>query len=1143
MLLLSASCQQIELAEPVRVDERHELNIQGVINQEYVTRADDNGFATGDRMGVYIIDYEGENPGSLTESQHRASNMIYTYNADDNSWNNSTTLYWKDSVTPVDIYGYYPGVDHIDNPAEYSFEVASRQDIIPSDGSMSAYEASDFMWAKVANVAPTSDVIILNYNHRMAGVNVKLVKGSGIQEADWSSFSKTVQVDNVIRYATIDIADGIPVPVGAVDKSILMLPQSGDSFRAVVVPQTVDAWQTLLSITIDGRTYTHSLATDMVYKMGKLHNFTITVNKSENTGDYQCSLSYDGIVEWTNDETSHNFESNSYITINVPEAGTLESVLSDKKINPADIENLKLTGCLNETDFNYIRSRMSRNLRRINLKEVRFVHVLARSYWSNEQQCHIDEYFDDYLPNNAFENMTYLRHIILPVDLKRIGRYAFNGVELTSSLLLPEGLTHVYDHAFCGVFSIEMPSSLEYIGEWVFRSGITGELRLTDNLKHIGRGAFLDAQLTGTFYLPSKLEYLGEEAFGSFGKNLSGDIVIPSTITEVPSSAFRNMGFANGTNLILHDGIKRISGRAFQGTKIKNSLSWPVALEIIQYNAFAGCGINMYDFDFPDNIKSIGAGAFNGNHIQGIIEVPESLTLLESGTSDLYIGAADVEGVFSNNDIESVVISDNLLHIGKMSFRNCSRLSKIHIGKNVEYIGRWALGGCASLNTLVCMAQEPPIVHKEAFDAPEDWTADIDFEKCVLQVPEMSVEKYRNTEVWNQFKNITAYKELAFNIPEIVTLDKETVRSGIIRAEGPWEVTECPSWVTVSPSSGQGKAEVTVTVEAHAAGVATREGKIVFSLKDKDYTTYTDVRQVGAEVGEDQTIILQEASAGASKAIPLFIIGDGYNADDIASGKYLADMTEQMEHFFSIEPLKSYREYFTVSTAYAVSPESGVNGLTRFNSEYYIDLHGDNDMVRDYAGTYGVGINGNESAATILVLMNTDATVNTTSLYDDGLAISWMGKSGDVYPYDQRGCVLHEFAGKAFGKLGPEKITHMTFLDACGCPGCNVSGEYERAQRNGWWKNVSKTNKLKSLPWYHLIFHEKYSSIVDVYEGACNHSRGAYRSENQSVMGNAYVHYFNTISREILVRRIMECAGEEFDFEDFVSKDIIELPE
>ena len=198
--------------------------------------------------------------------------------------------------------------------------------------------------------------------------------------------------------------------------------------------------------------------------------------------------------------------------------------------------------------------------------------------------------------------------------------------------------------------------------------------------------------------------------------------------------------------------------------------------------------------------------------------------------------------------------------------------------------------------------------------------------------------------------------------------------------------------------------------------------------------------------------------------------------------------------------------------------------------------------MSEYARTYGVGIDGNESNATILVLMNTDVTANSTELYDSGLAISWMGNSKDVYPFDQKGCVLHESVGKAFGKLGPETVNHLTFLDVCGCPGCNMKEAYGRAQRNGWWKNVSCTNKLKSLPWYHLMFHEKYSSIVDVYEGACNHSRGAYRSEAQSVMGNAYVPYFNTISREVLVRWIMECAGEEFDFDDFVEKDVIELP-
>ena len=173
--------------------------------------------------------------------------------------------------------------------------------------------------------------------------------------------------------------------------------------------------------------------------------------------------------------------------------------------------------------------------------------------------------------------------------------------------------------------------------------------------------------------------------------------------------------------------------------------------------------------------------------------------------------------------------------------------------------------------------------------------------------------------------------------------------------------------------------------------------------------------------------------------------------------------------------------------------------------------------------------------------MNTDVTANSTELYDSGLAISWMGNSKDVYPFDQKGCVLHESVGKAFGKLGPETVNHLTFLDACGCPGCNMKEAYGRAQRNGWWKNVSSTNKLKSLPWYHLMFHEKYSSIVDVYEGAFFHTRGVFRSEPTSCMHNN-IPYYNAISREAMVKRIKKYAGETYSFEDFKANDKEALP-
>ena len=106
-----------------------------------------------------------------------------------------------------------------------------------------------------------------------------------------------------------------------------------------------------------------------------------------------------------------------------------------------------------------------------------------------------------------------------------------------------------------------------------------------------------------------------------------------------------------------------------------------------------------------------------------------------------------------------------------------------------------------------------------------------------------------------------------------------------------------------------------------------------------------------------------------------------------------------------------------------------------------------------------------------------------------------------------------------------------------------VTIEFNAAKAKGWYDNLSLTGKLNSVPWNHLIFHEKYSGIVDIYEGGYMHSRGVYRSESTSCMNNN-IPYYSTISREAMVKRIMKYAGQEFSFEDFVAKDKIEnLPE
>lgn len=1087
------------------------ITLSAQLQQQNVTRANEQGFVTGDRMGIYIVDYAGTAPGILDVAANRASNVLYTFDGDNYKWTAPTQLYWKDSSTPVDVYGYYPGINYIDEPKAYQFQVSELQNVVPEDGGMSNYEASDFLWGKTAKVSPTEQAITVKYSHRMAGVWVYLKAGEGITATEWEKLDKVVQIENTVRTATIDLTDGVPVPSGEVDKGIAMLPQSGDSYRAVIVPQKVAAGKKLISVTLDGITYTHSLASDMNYVMGKIHNFTITINKADASGDYELKVSYDGITDWVNDETSHAFSSTAYVVIHCPKMGTLKQCIADVGYDYTTMQNLKVTGELTDADFVFLNKEMI-GLKHLNLKDVKLK--------------------DNSLSDGAFYQNKNLRSIILPAFLKRIGGDAFRESRLMySTLEIPEGVTYIGSAAFAyneynGVTLI-LPNSVDSIMGSAFCNCLyMCELSLVDNIEYIGERAFdYTPNFYGVFHMPSKIKKMTNVIFGGLGSNgsFTGQIEIPQGITEIPEGAFC-FALKNRIDMTLPTGVKEIGSFGFSGLKF-SSLKLNDDLEQIGEHAFESCSVP-FQIELPNNLLSIGKQAFGWSGLEGELVIPESC---------LSIGLR----AFIFCDLTKIILPSRLELIQAEAFSCLGRLREITIPKYVDYIGDYAFAADGALQTMICLNPEPPTLGTNPFGPGGGWgweNGSVDFDKCILQVPEQSVELYRNTDGWNQFKNITAYRELAFNVPDIVAMDKGTTRSGILRSEGPWEVVECPSWITVSPSSSEDKkTEVTVTMHQQNAGSATREGKIIFKLKDKDYTTYTTVRQVGADVAEDETIVLQEASAGAPRAIPLFIVGEGYNADDIAEGKFLNEAKEQMEHFFSIEPMKTYRNHFTVSAALAVSPESGIYGLTKFE--------GDNNRVLEYAKTYGVGIDGNEGNATILVLRNSNMVNNSTELYRNGLAISWMGMSTDIYPFNQQGFVLHELVGKAFGKLAHESINHMTFMKSCVIPCCNVTHLYHEYRERGWWQNVSISAKMNELPWYHYIFDEKYSKYVDVYEGALNHSRGAYRSEPMSVMGNTYVSYFNTISREILVRRIMECAGLPFSMEEFLAKDKIELPE
>lgn len=1096
--LLLTGCAYDEYIGPGNTDNgAGKINLSGEINQEFKTRANDEGFANGDAMGVYIVDYEGNNPGTLLSKGNRGDNVRHTFDEESYRWNSAYDLYWKDNHTRIDVYSYYP-IGSPENVNSYDFTILTDQAKMPTDGTMGNYEASDFLWGKVAGVEPTTNVIRLPMTHRMANARVTLVEGSGFESGEWSSLKKQVLVTNTIQKAVIDLSTGEVKPNGSTGETSIIPTQRNNEWRAIVVPQTITAGTQLFSITIDGIPYKFSKSEDFTYVAGKMNNFGIKVDKKSPAGQYTLTLISESITPWENDLVSHDATAKEYVVVNSTPGGLKDAITAAGK-DFKTLKNLKISGEIDVRDFVFMRDEME-ILQALNLKEVKIVNFVGNTsdgifYQDNE----------DKIPYMAFNNKMNLNRIVLPDKLISIGQSAFSHCSnLTGSLNIPEGVKRIDEDAFSGCTALSgklsLPYTLEYIGPRAFSwCGFTCELVLPEKLETIESGAFCYcANFYGNLNLPHKINKLGDACFNGCS-GFTGNLVIPQYVTEIPSMAFHDTGFDG--SLILHDGINSIGESAFHSSHFKGELILPKNLTIIENGAFYGC-----DFSgilvLPPSITNIGSFAFAYNwRLMGTIEFPK-----------------------------------DLMSIGSNAFNNCSNIEKIVFPESLENIGSGAFSDCFGIGSIVSNSSIPPHIQSGAFNgvAKDNFT---------LEVPESAVELYQTALGWNEFKRIAAHHELVCRPAVACALSTEHHQQLIINAEGEWEVASKPDWCQLSQTSGNKKTEVTLTINATAKDGSSREGDVVFRLKGTDYTHKCHVTQYGYEYGEDEYLTLQSATKGNRGGINIVILGDGYNAKDISDGTYLEDMRQQIEFFFDIEPYKTYRNYFNVYTAFPLSTESGVGTVNtirynRFNTTFTggVGLKCDYDAVFAYALNAPTVSNTNLNETLIIIVPNSTDYGGICQMWYSGAAIAFCPKSTYGYPYDSRGIIQHEAGGHGFGKLGDEYIYHNAFIDVCQCVCCKHVDDILSAKSLGWYDNLEITGKTHAVGWSYLIFDPRYSDIVDVFEGGFMHARGVFRSEQNSCMNNN-IPYYSTFSRLSIVRRIKRYAGEAYSYEDFVAND------
>lgn len=1085
-----------------KLNSEDRIQLSGDITQLSVTRVNDSGFCDGDVMGVYVVDYDGGTPGTLKPSGNRGDNVRHTYEEASNHWNSAYDLFWKDKHTHIDVYGYYPfaNPESID---DYQFEVQKDQSKASEDGEMGGYEASDFLWGKVGDVAPTNNVIRLPLSHRMSNARVTLIQGSGFAEGEWANTEKIVLAPNLVRKASINLANGEVKPAGSVESTATIPSRVGDEWRTIVVPQTLKASTTLFSITIGGVPYKFAKNEALTYVAGKMMNFGIKVDKKAASGQYKLTLVSESITPWENDLVSHDATAKEYVIVNST-AGHLKDAITAANKDYTKLKNLKITGEINAQDFYFMKDSMD-YLAALNLKE-----VIIRG-----GQGSIEDYNDYEIPSEAMNGKKSLNLIVLPDKLTKIGIAAFaDNQNLTGSLIIPEGVTEIKIGAFYDCRSmngeLSLPSTLKYIGtgieKWWFGGtftycGFNSKLILPNNLECIaGFNTFANCEgLYGELRLPEKLTEISDGAF-AYCRNLTGGLTIPQGVHKIPNMAFACCNNLNGT-LTLHDGISSIGESAFSETALKGELKLPKNLTVISQNAFNQCDFSG-ELVLPKSIRSIGNTAFKNNwRLMGNVEFPEGMQ-----------------------------------SIGEEAFINCRMLEGLIFPESLESIRNNAFNGCYGINSIVCKSESPAHLYNSVFDgvAKDNFT---------LEVPESAIAQYQAASGWCDFKRIAAHHELVCRPSVACALSTQHKQKLVINAEGEWEVASKPSWCEVSPASGNKKTEVTLTIKGMAMTSGNREGKVVFRLKNKDYTHECSVSQYGYKYGEDEWITLQKATKGRNGGINIVFLGDGYNAKNIADGDYLKHIKQEVEHFFGIEPYKTYRNYFNVYTAMPLSTETGVGTVNtirynRFSTTFTggVGLKADYDEIFSYALGAPTVNKGNLKETLIIIVPNSTDYGGICQMWPDGSAIAFCPLSTYGYPLDTRGVVQHEAGGHGFGKLGDEYIYHNAFIDACDCTCCGHVMEFNSAKSLGWYDNLSLTGKMHNVGWSHLIFDDRYSDIVDIYEGGYMHNRGVFRSEQNSCMNND-IPYYSTISRESIVKRIKRYAGETFSFEEFVKYD------
>lgn len=935
----------------------------GVITRAVV----DGGFSVGDEMGIFVVDRDDEGlPGSVMLQGNHASNMRFTLQ-ENGAWTSSAQLYWNTKGYAADFYGYYPFNGELSSVTSYQFTLEARQDSTKPNTSMNGYVISDLLWTKKENVNPTTETINLQYQHLMAGVCIQLEMGTGFTAEEWAQFEKTILLKNTILSGNVDLTTGT-VTVGSGTPSITHpLPHNG-TWRAVVFPQTVTSGKELISITIDGQNYSLVKNEAMTFLSGKMHQFTIQVDRSTPGGDFEFSLVDEAVTNWADDADMHEGLVRQYLIVELEAAGTLASKLSAMGKNPAELLALKIVGPVNEEDYATINT--MKKLTHLNLiKAIPKNGVLNGIEWIPLEKV--------FFPEKGLKVLD-----------------GFNETHLTGSLIIPEGVEEVGGFG-AGRFTgtLTLPTTLK-----VMRMNIDkfkGDLAIPNHLEIWEATGFgNDGKITGTLNLPSSLKKVSYIPNG-----MTGTINIPQGCDITSMSVFEG---SQCTALVLPEGMKEIPHRTFQDSEIRGEVRIPSTVTKIISNAFYNT--KMSRLILPDGLKEAEHHAFaNNSRLQGTIAIPSKMVRVS-------------ESCFENCPmLTGIVFHKNVAVIDKNAFAGCNNLNSIVCeGEEPPFVVDDAFLGVPKDNFTV----EVPKGCVEKYRQARGWS---DFKR---------IAEYQNfvcRPAQASALNAAHQEEIVLNADGAWTVAEKPDWVTLSKTSGTGKTALTLTFQQLSKGQGNRQGTVTFQMDGYTTSCEVRQYDYQydedFCLQLQEHTNGRGVDIVfvgdgwdGESISDGSYLDLIEYQTECFFAIePYHSMRNYFNVYvtfPLSQEKGVNTMYTYVNNRFGT--LQGFSSLLSVAQTDYTS------------TQLFIET----DEVQQYVLDKTPVVEDNLWRTLVIAVPNSTEYEGNTVYNEGGMAISLCPPSEQPYPRDTRGVIQHEAGGHGFGKLGDESVSRNAFATA-----------------------------------------------------------------------------------------------------------------